>query len=287
MGSSGNPTSAAIVGTPTNGTVSAPSGKSVTFTPTTGFSGAGTFNFTLSTFQSIKSNTATATVNVAAGAPPPPPPGFTLQINAGGPAVKPYVADTDFIWLLRSLKPDFKTIADFRSDDRAAFKKVFRDFVILCRRLDLFGRESGDPRLALKCVDELSIRAHLEVPRTTRQASRRKEVSGNAYARVFGRRRRETVQAQDNRSQHAFTTCAGPPSELAQCPDSRHHGGRKYLVTRTRAYLDGGAGKQSRPKTTVHNMLSQHAPDRLPSWPNVQTACQAKQPTRQAIAAKF
>jgi len=39
------------------------------------------------------------------------------------------------------LKPDFKTIADFRSDNRAAFKKIFREFVILCRRLDLFGRE--------------------------------------------------------------------------------------------------------------------------------------------------
>ena len=39
------------------------------------------------------------------------------------------------------MKPDFKTIADFRSDNRAAFKKVFREFVILCRRLDLFGRE--------------------------------------------------------------------------------------------------------------------------------------------------
>src|SRR6202047_3897470 len=47
----------------------------------------------------------------------------------------------EIIWLLRSLKPDFKTIADFRSDNRAAFKKVFREFVILCRRLDLFGRE--------------------------------------------------------------------------------------------------------------------------------------------------
>jgi transposase len=47
----------------------------------------------------------------------------------------------EVIWLLRSLKPDFKTIADFRSDNRAAFKKVFRDFVILCRRLDRFGRE--------------------------------------------------------------------------------------------------------------------------------------------------
>jgi transposase len=41
----------------------------------------------------------------------------------------------EIIWLLGGLKPDFKTIADFRSDNRAAFKKVFREFVILCRRL--------------------------------------------------------------------------------------------------------------------------------------------------------
>src|SRR6201993_5151384 len=47
----------------------------------------------------------------------------------------------EVIWLLGGLKPDFKTIADFRNDNRAAFKKVFREFVILCRRLDLFGCE--------------------------------------------------------------------------------------------------------------------------------------------------
>src|ERR1700681_1672444 len=45
------------------------------------------------------------------------------------------------IWLLRDLKPDFKTIADFRRDNRAAFRSVFREFVLLCRQLDLFGRE--------------------------------------------------------------------------------------------------------------------------------------------------
>src|SRR5277367_5804060 len=47
----------------------------------------------------------------------------------------------EVIWLLRTLKPDFKTIADFRRDNRGAFKSVFRQFVLLCRRLDLFGRE--------------------------------------------------------------------------------------------------------------------------------------------------
>jgi transposase len=47
----------------------------------------------------------------------------------------------EVIWLLRTLKPDFKTIADFRADNRKAFRAVFRAFVIVCRKLDLFGRE--------------------------------------------------------------------------------------------------------------------------------------------------
>src|ERR1700761_8716484 len=47
----------------------------------------------------------------------------------------------EVIWLLRHLKPDHKTIADFRRDNREAFRPVFRQFVLLCRQLDLFGRE--------------------------------------------------------------------------------------------------------------------------------------------------
>ena len=47
----------------------------------------------------------------------------------------------ELIWLLRQLKPDFKTIADFRRDNRGAFRAVFRQFVRLCRGLDLYGRE--------------------------------------------------------------------------------------------------------------------------------------------------
>jgi transposase len=47
----------------------------------------------------------------------------------------------EVIWLMRRLTPDFKTIADFRRDNRSAFREVFRAFVALCRDLDLFGRE--------------------------------------------------------------------------------------------------------------------------------------------------
>ena len=49
--------------------------------------------------------------------------------------------NVEVIWLLRTLKPDFKTIADFRSENRTAFKAVFRQFTLLCKDLKLFGRE--------------------------------------------------------------------------------------------------------------------------------------------------
>lgn len=47
----------------------------------------------------------------------------------------------EVIWLLRQLMPDFKTIADFRKNNKTAFRQIFREFVALCRSLDLYGCE--------------------------------------------------------------------------------------------------------------------------------------------------
>jgi transposase len=47
----------------------------------------------------------------------------------------------ELMWLLRGVQPDFKTIADFRKDNRAAFKPLFKHFNLLCRKLELFGAE--------------------------------------------------------------------------------------------------------------------------------------------------
>jgi hypothetical protein len=41
------------------------------------------------------------------------------------------------IWLTGQLAPDFKTIADFRKDNSKAIREVCREFVALCRKLDL------------------------------------------------------------------------------------------------------------------------------------------------------
>ena len=44
----------------------------------------------------------------------------------------------ELIWLLRRLAPDFKTIADFRKDNGSAIRRVGREFILMCRRLNLF-----------------------------------------------------------------------------------------------------------------------------------------------------
>jgi transposase len=75
----------------------------------------------------------------------------------------------EVIWLLRHLRPDFKTIADFRRDNRAAFRSVFREFVLLCRQLDLFGRE-------LLAVDGTRIKAVNNKNRNFTRASLRQYI---------------------------------------------------------------------------------------------------------------
>ena len=44
----------------------------------------------------------------------------------------------ELMWLLGRLAPDFKTIADFRRDNGPAIRATCRQFVLLCRKLDLF-----------------------------------------------------------------------------------------------------------------------------------------------------
>jgi len=51
------------------------------------------------------------------------------------------IRNLEVIWLMNKLSPDHKTIARFRHDNTAALKNVFRDFVKLCMKLNLYGKE--------------------------------------------------------------------------------------------------------------------------------------------------
>ena len=47
----------------------------------------------------------------------------------------------EVFWLINELKPDFRTISEFRKDNINNMKEVFKQFSILCDSLDLIGKE--------------------------------------------------------------------------------------------------------------------------------------------------
>lgn len=50
--------------------------------------------------------------------------------------------NVEMMWLCAGLKPSYKTIADFKKENSKALKKVFLEFVLLCRELELISGET-------------------------------------------------------------------------------------------------------------------------------------------------
>ena len=64
--------------------------------------------------------------------------GYLNRIQSSRRLERETQRNVELIWLTARLSPDFKTIADFRKDNGQAIKRVCRDFVVLCRSLNLF-----------------------------------------------------------------------------------------------------------------------------------------------------
>lgn len=67
--------------------------------------------------------------------------GYLNRVRSSRLLEKECHKNLEVLWLLRTLKPDFKTIADFRRDNKTALKNACRQFTLLCKKLDLFGGE--------------------------------------------------------------------------------------------------------------------------------------------------
>lgn len=64
--------------------------------------------------------------------------GYLNRIQSSRRLERETQRNVELMWLTERLSPDFKTIADFRKDNGKAIRRVCREFVVLCRRLDLF-----------------------------------------------------------------------------------------------------------------------------------------------------
>jgi transposase len=78
--------------------------------------------------------------------------GYLNRVRSSRGLERECTRNLELIWLMRKLRPDFKTIADFRKENKQGIKAVGREFTLLCRKLELFGGE-------LVAVDSTKIKA--------------------------------------------------------------------------------------------------------------------------------
>ena len=64
--------------------------------------------------------------------------GYLNRIQSSRRLERETQRNLELIWLTGRLTPDFKTIANFRKDNGPAVRATCRQFVLLCRKLDLF-----------------------------------------------------------------------------------------------------------------------------------------------------
>lgn len=67
--------------------------------------------------------------------------GYLNKIRSSRQLERATHRNIELMWLMRKLQPDFKTIADFRKNNTQSIRAVCREFVLLCRKLKLFGCE--------------------------------------------------------------------------------------------------------------------------------------------------
>jgi len=121
--------------------------------------------------------------------------GYINQIASSRRLERESQRNVEMMWLTQRLAPDFKTIADFRKDNGPAIRAACRQFIALCRRLDLFVH-------AVAAIDGSRFKAV-----NTRDKN---------FTRASIKRRMEQVEASITRYLSALETADRQEGELAQ-----------------------------------------------------------------------
>src|SRR5271154_1859355 len=126
--------------------------------------------------------------------------GYINQIASSRRLEREGQRNVEMMWLTRRLSPDFKTIADFRKDNGPAIRATCRQFIALCRRLELFAHAvaaiDGSKFKAVNTRDKNFTRAKLKLRMDQVEASIERYMSALETA---DRQEGETAPAKSSR----------------------------------------------------------------------------------------
>ncbi len=126
--------------------------------------------------------------------------GYLNRIQSSRRLERETQRNVELMWLTGRLRPDFKTIADFRRESGKAIRNVCRQFIALCRRLDLFSQ-------SIVAIDGAKFKAVNNRDRNF--------TSGKVRARM------EQIEQSIDRYLAAMDTADRTQSEVAEAKTSR------------------------------------------------------------------
>lgn len=79
--------------------------------------------------------------------------GYNQKIRSSRKLMYQAKNNIECIWLLNSLTPDFRTISDFRKDNAKNLKKIFYEFNLSCKELDILSSVMSQDGTKIKAVN--------------------------------------------------------------------------------------------------------------------------------------
>ena len=126
--------------------------------------------------------------------------GYLNQIASSRRLEREAQRNVELMWLTGRLAPDFKTIADFRKDNGPAIRATCRQFIAVCRRLNLFAH-------AVAAIDGSKFKAV--------------NARDKNFTRAKLKKRMDQVEASIERYMSALETADRQEGEAAQAKSSR------------------------------------------------------------------
>ena len=146
--------------------------------------------------------------------------GYLNRIQSSRRLEREAQRNVELMWLLGRLSPDFKTIADFRRDNGEGIRNTCRQFVVLCRQLNVFAQ-------AVVAIDGSKFKAV------------------NAHDRNFTRGKLEKRMQEIDRCIERYLTemdtADRQPAEIAEARTARLKEGQRRDGAGARAPADRGA----------------------------------------------
>lgn len=79
--------------------------------------------------------------------------GYKNGIRSSRKLARQCETNIEVIWLIKGIRPDFRTISEFRKENIKELKNVYKDMVIMCTKIGLIGEEYSQDGVKINAVN--------------------------------------------------------------------------------------------------------------------------------------